>query len=124
MSMFEFLSQFKILQNFAVEHRDLKLPQMLSEAKRLGYVRNWEPPKGCTYYGTAICTLKGRLFLKRIKDDKDHPLEQTADFYDYITDPKATGASGRDWPYRADSYILISAGADGLYGTSDDITNF
>ena len=27
-------------------------------------------------------------------------------------------------PYRAQSYILISAGKDGLYGTSDDITNF
>jgi prepilin-type N-terminal cleavage/methylation domain-containing protein len=28
------------------------------------------------------------------------------------------------WPYRADSYILISAGFDGQYGTSDDIFNF
>jgi prepilin-type N-terminal cleavage/methylation domain-containing protein len=28
------------------------------------------------------------------------------------------------WPHRSDSYILISAGADGLYGTSDDIRNF
>jgi prepilin-type N-terminal cleavage/methylation domain-containing protein len=28
------------------------------------------------------------------------------------------------WPYRPDSYILISAGADGLYGTQDDICNF
>ena len=27
-------------------------------------------------------------------------------------------------PYRAGSYILISAGKDGLYGTADDITNF
>jgi type II secretory pathway pseudopilin PulG len=27
-------------------------------------------------------------------------------------------------PYRADSYILISAGFDGEYGTSDDICNF
>ena len=27
-------------------------------------------------------------------------------------------------PYRADSYILISAGYDGLYGTRDDICNF
>ncbi len=27
-------------------------------------------------------------------------------------------------PYRADSYILISAGLDGLYGTQDDICNF
>ncbi len=27
-------------------------------------------------------------------------------------------------PYRADSYILLSPGADGLYGTGDDVTNF
>ena len=27
-------------------------------------------------------------------------------------------------PYRADTFILISAGHDGLYGTSDDIFNF
>lgn len=31
---------------------------------------------------------------------------------------------GRRWPYRPDSYILISAGVDGLYGTNDDICNF
>jgi hypothetical protein len=30
----------------------------------------------------------------------------------------------RPWPYRSDSYLLISAGADGLYGTDDDIRNF
>ena len=37
----------------------------------------------------------------------------------------------RDWkentisrPNRSDSYILISAGFDGLYGTADDICNF
>jgi hypothetical protein len=29
-----------------------------------------------------------------------------------------------EWPVNADSYVLISAGADGLYGTADDITNF
>ncbi len=28
------------------------------------------------------------------------------------------------WPHRPDSYILISAGVDGEYGTADDITNF
>jgi len=38
-----------------------------------------------------------------------------------IVDPKITT---KNWPYRPDSYILISAGLDGLYGTSDDITNF
>ena len=42
-------------------------------------------------------------------------------FYDYIMDPKI---ETRAWPYRPDAYILISAGADGLYGTGDDIRNF
>ncbi len=50
-----------------------------------------------------------------------HKLEDVTQFYEYIRDPKV---SGRAWPYRPDSYILISAGADGLYGTSDDICNF
>jgi prepilin-type N-terminal cleavage/methylation domain-containing protein len=38
-----------------------------------------------------------------------------------VIDPKVTA---RPWPYRPDSYILISAGSDGFYGTADDITNF
>ncbi len=50
-----------------------------------------------------------------------HRIEDFQQFYEYISDPKV---SGRAWPYRPYSYILISAGADGLYGTSDDIRNF
>lgn len=42
-------------------------------------------------------------------------------FYNFIRDPKV---DARFWPQRPDSYILISAGADGLYGTDDDICNF
>jgi hypothetical protein len=38
-----------------------------------------------------------------------------------ILDPKVTAVP---WPHRPDSYILISAGVDGEYGTADDITNF
>jgi prepilin-type N-terminal cleavage/methylation domain-containing protein len=38
-----------------------------------------------------------------------------------LKDPKIAAPK---WPYRPDSYILISAGADGLYGTQDDVTNF
>ena len=49
-------------------------------------------------------------------------------FYDTrykIVDQKVTMARGGiRWPHRPDSYIMISAGADGRYGTSDDITNF
>lgn len=43
------------------------------------------------------------------------------EFYRIIRDKKI---SSGDRPYRADSYILISAGFDGEYGTSDDIYNF
>lgn len=43
------------------------------------------------------------------------------EFYRIIRNPKI---SSGDRPYRADSYILISAGFDGEYGTSDDIYNF
>lgn len=63
--------------------------------------------------------------LKLVLDRKIHPLgsadNQYQFFYDYIRDPKI---EARPWPYRPESYILISAGVDGLYGTSDDIKNF
>jgi len=52
---------------------------------------------------------------------REHRIGDANLFYDYIRDPKA---AGRPWPYRPYSYLLISAGADGLYGTSDDIRNF
>lgn len=63
--------------------------------------------------------------IKQTADGKIHPLADTRNqylyFYEYIRDPKI---SARPWPYRPDSYILISAGVDGLYGTGDDIRNF
>ena len=59
-------------------------------------------------------------------DGRLHPLNDTTNNYqffyeEYIRDPKI---EARVWPYRPDSYLLISAGADGLYGTPDDIRNF
>ncbi len=68
------------------------------------------------------------LNLRRLSDAakplaarQQHPLENITFFYEYIRDPKVTA---HPWPYRPDSYILISAGPDGLYGTDDDICNF
>jgi hypothetical protein len=75
--------------------------------------------------------------LKRMTDNTPHPLKGPPDprpspwdseplyenFYRYIRDTKLLSV-GKQWPYRPDSYILISAGADGLYGTPDDIRNF
>jgi prepilin-type N-terminal cleavage/methylation domain-containing protein len=43
-------------------------------------------------------------------------------FYEVTKDDRITIQAGR--PYRPDSYILISAGFDGIYGTEDDIFNF
>jgi len=53
--------------------------------------------------------------------DPDKFYGQAVDYDHSIKDPQITG---RDWPYRPDSYLLISAGPDGEYGTIDDITNF
>ncbi|MCP4452967.1 MAG: hypothetical protein GY809_16010 [Planctomycetes bacterium] len=41
--------------------------------------------------------------------------------YGYAQDPKITAYP---WPYNSETYLLISAGEDGLYGTKDDIRNF
>jgi type II secretory pathway pseudopilin PulG len=63
--------------------------------------------------------------IKQNADGKIHPLADAGSqyqyFYNYIMDPMRTA---RPWPYMPDSYILISAGVDGLYGTGDDICNF
>ena len=73
----------------------------------------------------------GKMKRKITDKDVEHPLKDVAgldnfpEFYGFITDPKLiTTSLPNGWPYRPDSYILISAGADGEYGTTDDITNF
>ncbi len=58
-----------------------------------------------------------------------HPIDAAAAdpegprrFYEMTRDKRVSITTG--WPYRPDSYILLSAGFDGLYGTDDDIFNF
>ena len=50
-----------------------------------------------------------------------HSLANPARFYRNTRNDKLPTARR---PYRTDSYILISAGFDGEYGTADDICNF
>ena len=46
-------------------------------------------------------------------------------FYMNTTNDKVLASStAAVRPYRADTFILISAGSDGEYGTPDDITNY
>lgn len=71
------------------------------------------------------------MALKRISDGKEHPLcpydtdvtkaKSGECFYGYIGDPMIPNLTR---PLRPDSFLLISAGNDGLYGTKDDICNF
>jgi hypothetical protein len=51
------------------------------------------------------------------------PLASAPDtwFYEKTTNPAVTGTPT---PYKKDSYIMISAGWDGIYGTTDDIFSF
>ena len=59
----------------------------------------------------------------------DHPLFDDGDpgtevgqlFYKYTENPRSAATPQ---PHNKDSYILISAGWDGLYGTRDDVYNF
>lgn len=36
----------------------------------------------------------------------------------------AGATNGKVWPHRDKTFVLISPGKDGIYGTSDDVTNF
>jgi len=53
--------------------------------------------------------------------DAVHPLTDPKRFYLNTLNPRA---KEHPEPYRRDTYILISAGRDGLYGTKDDIRNY
>ncbi len=55
----------------------------------------------------------------------DWPVDSLGTFYEFIENKEAAG-SGAPFrrPRKADSFILMVPGADGLYGTTDDITNF
>jgi type II secretory pathway pseudopilin PulG len=59
------------------------------------------------------------------RDTIDTPDNQKTFPY-YILDKDAFESTKRRtvMPHRRDSFILISAGADGRYGTNDDVTNF
>ena len=66
------------------------------------------------------------LFLGSATSDViEHPLADGTDdlleFENMILNPEIAMINK---PYRAESYILVSAGKDGLYGTADDICNF
>jgi prepilin-type N-terminal cleavage/methylation domain-containing protein len=87
---------------------------------------SWHPRNIYNYFDNYGAIAAGRA------NGKDHKLYDAAftgsNFYNFIRDPiipintSLTNSCGR--PQRTDSFLLISAGFDGLYGTKDDICNF
>jgi len=57
------------------------------------------------------------------KPGQKHPLYENPKIF-YKISRNAKKVAGPSVPNRADTYILFSAGPDGLYGTEDDIANF
>ena len=75
------------------------------------------------------CTDNGNLIaVQGLLTETAQPLSNEDFFYGspttipfgYIQDPRVPNP----WPWRVDSYLLITAGPDGIYGTEDDIKNF
>jgi len=66
----------------------------------------------------------GAIFSNKAPWDTSmsHPMWTTGVkiFYDRIRNPNFTAP---DRPYRATSFILLSAGSDGVYGSADDVYN-
>lgn len=70
--------------------------------------------------------------IGRIDDQEEHPYNWTdpggmgntgnPEFYEDLINPNVPG-NIYPVPYYKDSYVLLSAGSDGLYGTRDDIWN-
>jgi len=71
--------------------------------------------------------------LGRSDDAEPHPYDYALggggmggvgnpDFYDDLVNPSIPSGM-YPVPYRKDTYVLLSAGADGLYGTTDDVWN-
>ena len=83
------------------------------------------PEQIYNFYDNSDLVDLGQIKLvEQGESDTDHQLSDPGVFYSAdggLVDPKVTTIQ---WPYRPDSYILISAGVDGEYGTSDDICNF
>lgn len=62
-----------------------------------------------------------------IEDQTSRPVPKTFEGFVYneqTYESTRVGSDGRIWPHNPDSFLLISAGSDGILGTTDDITNF
>jgi len=98
-----------------------KVPEAGDEFE--SWIYNYEDNRGIIELGTVKDPLVKHHFDESVTYTDTEENEQRNGvhlFYKTITNPKVS----YDKPFNAATYILISAGRDGIYGTRDDITNF
>ncbi len=78
-------------------------------------------PHWLSYFGVLDASNPQRI-LTEPTDGDGNPYKST--FARYLHDSSALNASGLIKAARPDTFVLISAGKDGVYGTDDDINNF
>ncbi|HUU98834.1 MAG TPA: prepilin-type N-terminal cleavage/methylation domain-containing protein [Phycisphaerae bacterium] len=99
-----------------------------------GNGRNPRPQGGLDPYGDAEEVASGIWHPLGIfgydpsrPNDEPDPLESFAgvimDQNIFEANRDAGTGEGRVWPHNADSFILVSPGKDGLWGTKDDVSN-
>ncbi len=62
------------------------------------------------------------LFLFGVEHDSVTTLQSEASFVGFLRNPAASGAAFV--PHNSQTFILLAAGPDGIFGTTDDIGNF
>ena len=73
------------------------------------------------YWDNQVLITLGKPWLPAGGTSAPHQFEQPERFYKNTRSDKIVTTQR---PYRADTYILLSAGWDGEYGTADDICNY
>jgi len=112
---------YKIIKNNATG-KDTGMPILYYRANRMRIGNSPNPPDWITNtYNFNDSFYNGSAFIAGASHPLSDPMIGSIFFYNAIKNPNFTTP---ERPYRADSFLLHSAGPDGLYGTTDDVFNF
>ena len=108
-------------------HKKTGMPIMYYKANVSGTAHTPVPPGDRNVYKVHLTPATAEPIFTTMPPfgNTSHPIDDLGGiniFYDRTANPNFPGPPRR--PYRSESYILQSAGRDGLYGTADDVYNF
>jgi prepilin-type N-terminal cleavage/methylation domain-containing protein len=121
------VDMYKIVKNTATG-KQTGMPILYYKANRLGVGNDPDPATSLNWTTNTYCIgdsfCMGFGFIENHWGNSPFSGDLNANasiFYSAIANPNFTSPPR---PYRADSFLLHSAGPDGLYGTTDDMFNF